>query len=188
MVEIIGFIISLLALLYLFVSQNPAAQRQKAGSRDLNEDYSEKEKDEPFKDLMEAIEKEIKRTEKIPARMAASPQSLPQTLKKKLSQQNNKDYFLSNEPSSNLAMDNRHLKSSLENRHLSSPLFSHGDGGRKFTYSHDHGHSTESYGEGKKSKGLLMINRLTHPRDMIIYQEIIGKPIALRAYSKSSIE
>lgn len=166
MVEVIGFIISLLALLYLFIKENIPAQRR---AHPPSYPQEEELRDDPFNEFLKNIEKEAA------AREAAKhlPPPPPKVAKqsKKPSKTPLEEHKLSNQ------MEQRRLKSSFEDRHVKSK-FNHREElpGRSLALSH---HREEERSE-RPSKAQLALRRLGKPRDMIIYQEILDKPKSLR--------
>lgn len=161
MVEIIGFIISALALFYLFVRQNMPTQQPSSQQR------IRVEKDEGsdlYQEFLRVLEGENLKKEKIQPK----PPSPPKVKKK------NKEvvpvilterHLLSpiEERRLKSSVEERRIKSSIENRHLISPLSSY-----------------ETHTEEAQPKVQEILNRLYDRRDLVIYQEIMGKPKSLR--------
>jgi type IV secretory pathway VirB10-like protein len=157
MVEIIGFVISLLALLYLFMKQNPAPSRRTPAPRDQEEEAVEDE-DDPFREFLkekEATEREAKTEEPLP------PPSPPKIAKKpkKPSPPSLEEYRLASQ------IEERRLKSALADRQLKSRFH----------------HSEERNRNLRPSQAHLAVQHLTSRRDLIIYQEIMNKPKSLRS-------
>lgn len=170
MVEIIGFIISLLALLYLFVKQNFPTQRPAESPRYQNEEFEE---DDPFKDFMKAVEKEAASREAL--QHLPPPPSKAIKKQKKAKPPSLAEYQLISQ------IETRQIKSSLEDRHLTS-TFSHRENlpGRSLALSVSH-RRIEEEKENRSSRVRLAMSRLVNRRDMMIYQEIVGKPKSLRS-------
>lgn len=139
--DIIGFIISLFALVYLFFKQRSLEQQ--------NQENEWEDKDErAIEKVMKAKERERVARE----RAQHVPPPLPKVKKFK-------------QPLAS-PLEEYRIKSQLETRHLKSAIA-----------------PSHHLGE-KKKKGLtqveLAVRRLSCRRDLIIYQEIIGKPKSLR--------
>jgi hypothetical protein len=174
MVEIIGFIISLLALLYILIKQTVPTQRP--GQPPVYPEEEEIEED-PFREFMKAVEREAaarKVAQRVPP--PPPPPKITKRPKKAPLPPSLEEYRLASQ------LEDRRLRSSLEERHLKSRL----------------NHREERPGgppalpvsplaeEEKKrhpSRAQMAIQRLAHRQDMIIYQEVIGKPKSLRPYS-----
>lgn len=173
MVEIIGFIISLLALLYLFIKQNVPSQQKRypPGYQD------EEEMNDPFKEFLKTMEKEAEARETAQY-MPPPPPPLPKKkeLLKKAPSRSLEEY----RPIS--SREERHLKSSLEGRHVKSK-FNHYEDLPGHTLSLSLSHRDEREEKPRASRLQSAVRRLVHRKDMIIYQEVIGKPRSLRSES-----
>lgn len=178
MVEMIGFFISALSLLYLFTKGNRAKESEergqsiKEGSLSLNPGQNHFE--DPFQTFLNAIEKGPNAIEG----NRGSPPPLPGSKKRKLSthkqlsakekgrgggfsHQSNKQ-TLSKERQGHLK-PMHHQEFSPHPLSLSIPLS---------------GEKREKY---RRSRLQSAIQRLGHRQDLLIYQEIIGKPKSLRS-------
>lgn len=172
-VEIIGFIISLLALIYLFFKQQSIARYRQEHPDALREEETTEE--DPLTELMKAIEKETA------ARKAAQhlPPSPPKVVRKatqpKLAPITSslEDYHLASQ------IEKRKLKSSLENRSLKSPLGQRLEEKSLHVIPPPHHPGIEEAFVGP-SRGEKALRRLSTRRDLIIYQEIIDKPKSMR--------
>ena len=168
MVEIIGFIISLLALLYLFIQQNAPSKQKRYSSVEQEEE----EMGDPLRELLRVMEKEVeaKQVHHLPPPPPAPkkrdhPKKSPSSLEKQRLAS---------------SIENRHLKSALEERQIQSRLSRHEDyPGR--TLAHSFSHMGERNEKLKVSRLEAAVRRLSHRRDLIIYQEIMEKPKSLRS-------
>lgn len=172
MVEIIGFIISLLALIYLFFKQQSINRyRQEHPEAFIEEEIEE---DDPLKEFMKAIERQKAAREASqhvpppPPKMAKQSKQIP--LYPSL-----EDYRMASQ------IENRQLKSSLENRRINSKL------GQRFEElpSHTLAPNLHYPGSGQlvgQTRVGLALKRLSKKQDLIIYQEIIDKPRGLRPH------
>lgn len=168
MVEIIGFIISLLALLYIFIRQTLPSQRPTPQPRAQHQELIE---DDPFKDFMKAVEKEVAKREV--SQHVPPPPKIKKQKPKKPPDIPLEKYQLKSQ------LKERHLKSTLEERHIKSKL-GHHDEVLKPSLPGRHHHAEEKENL-KPSRAKLAIQRLNKRQDLIIYQEIISKPKALRS-------
>lgn len=181
-VEIIGFIISFLALIYLFFKQQSIARyRQEHPEAFKEEEIAE---EDPLTELMKAIEKETKAREAArhlpppPPKVIQKPKPLkPPPLAASLN-----DYHLESQIERRRVesqVEKRKLKSSLENRTLKSTLSQKLEEKGVHTIPSSHHYGIEE-GFTEPSRAEIALRRLTHRRDLIIYQEIIDKPKSLR--------
>lgn len=174
MVEFIGFIISLLALLYLFMTQNfmKNAQHRQAGTPD--EDLLDQE--DPMQELMKAIEKETRRRENPPASIPpASPYSRQKKESKKLPSQKHVERKQNKKFEQEIAQ--RRLKSPLEDKSVKSKSPLQEELSRhqaSYVHYYDHVNKKLDFSQAKR-----VIHRLKDKRDLMIYQQILGKPRAL---------
>jgi len=165
--EYIGFFISFLALVYLYYQQHKLAQRRLQQRRAAG--LPEQEPQDPLKSLIEAMAREAEKE-------SASKELPPPPPKKKKR--------VRTEVKSNLAtyhlessVEHRQLKSKLANRHLKPTVGHHLEAGKSTASSL----LVENI-VSKPSRALKALERLSHPRDMLIYQEIIDKPKSLRPF------
>lgn len=168
MVETIGFIISLLALLYLFVQNKSSSQPR---GRPASSQKEEAEED-PFREFLKAMENEAE------AREAAQRMPPPPPPVRKKERHKKAPPLADRKLVSSI--EERHLKSSLEERHIAS-RFNHREDVAGRTLASSLHHRNEGEGKLRASRAQSIIQRLSHRRDMIIYQEIIKKPKALRS-------
>jgi outer membrane biosynthesis protein TonB len=174
MVEFIGFIISLLALLYLFIKQNSRTERQ-AHPPGYPPEEEGKEED-PFKQYLRAIEKEAEAreaTQHLPPPLPSLPPKVAKKPKKPPPHSLEERRLQSQ-------IEQRHMKSSLEERHLKSRFNHHEElPGRTLALPANHLHAEEERMVGP-SRVQLALRRLSSRRDLIIYQEIVAKPKSMR--------
>lgn len=165
MVETIGFIISLIALFFLFIKQK-AATMQKRNSSDY---LDEEEAYDPFKEFFKSIENEEESRTKIqqkpphPPKKKASP-------KKALSHPK-EEYRVAK------SLDKRQLKG--DNHPIKPRVLYEEIPGR--IQVHSMHHLDEENVEPKISRLQSAVERLHHRRDLLIYQEIMKKPKSLRS-------
>jgi hypothetical protein len=167
-VEFIGFIISLLALVYLFFKQQSYEHHRQAQSQDFkNEEVDE---DDDLKELMKTIDRETaaRDTQHLPPR---PPQIVKQI--KKPSSTSFEEYRLASQ------IEKRQLKSSLENRHLKSKIAQKLEERTLPQIAQPHSH-VRDWEEKAPSRARIALGRLSNRRDLIIYQEIIDKPKSMR--------
>lgn len=168
MVETIGFIISLIALFFLFIKQKEATIQngQPADYQDVEE------MDDPFKAFFKAIEKEGESRAKI--------QQKPPHHPKKKEQPGKIPSHLKEEYRSVKSAEKRHAKSSLDPHHMKPKALQHEEiPGRKHPLPQHH--PGEEQGKASISRLQTAVRRLHHKRDLLIYQEIMKKPKSLRS-------
>lgn len=157
--EFIGFIISFLALLYLYFKQQSFVQHQQEKA-ELNQENKAEEED-PLKEFMKAMKtRELQEVRHMPPPKPHPKQ--PKQHRKSVSSPL-EEYRISS------SLEKRQLKSALEERKLTPKV-----GGRFLPH-----HEGEDQRRGP-SRGKLAINRLANRRDLLIYQEIIDKPKSMR--------
>jgi hypothetical protein len=164
MVEVIGLVISFLALLYLFMMQNRPVQRKERPFSDQDERVAE---EDPFKEWMKAIEKKVTRRE------APPPSKIKKQKKKPPPLPLEEDQIVSQ-------IESRHLKSALEERHIQSRFNDHEKLPKHASALSISHHLAEEESVIALSRGQQAIQRLAKRRDLIIYQEIVNKPKSLR--------
>jgi hypothetical protein len=182
-VEIIGFIISFLALIYLFFKQQSIARYRQEHPEAFKEEEIVEE--DPLTELMKAIEKETKAREAarhLPPPLPKAVQK-PKPLKAAPLAASLEDYHLESQIEKRRLesqVEKRKLKSSLENRVLKSSLSQRLEekGVHAIPPSHHPGIEKGLVGP---SRAEMALRRLAHRRDLIIYQEIIDKPKSLRS-------
>ena len=197
MVEFIGFIISLLALLFIFTKQARQTPRQSREGTTLSQHEVAKEEDDPFKEFLKTMERDVTRKEAAlkrpppaPVRQEnrGAPHSPPVESRQLLQKKKIKSEVRQPEPFS--ALEQRRLKSHLSEPQIKSQLEAKQITSlleerrivSKLATRHDYSgfsHYDEK-GPTKPSRGRMLLHRLGRPHDIIIYQEIIDKPIALR--------
>lgn len=172
-VEIIGFIISFLALIYLFFKQQSIARyRQEHPDAFNNEELIEEDPLEEFMSTMEKKRAARKKAQHLPPPPPSSKKSVQQT--KKNSSSSLEDYRLASQ------IEKRKIKSSLENRQLTSHLHRHLEERASHSIVPSLHHPITDHIETEPSRAQIAIQRLTSRRDLIIYQEIIDKPKSMR--------
>lgn len=173
MVEFIGFVISLLALLYLFIKQNHSSQHPvRASQRPPVE--SKDEEEDLFQELIKGIEKERASREAIRHVPPPTPPKTKKETRAPQTSQSLKDYQLKSQ------IENRQLKSSIEERHLTSKFTPHEELPRRSTtLTIIHPKSDEKV-KLRPSRVQLTIERLNKRQDILIYQEVMSRPKALR--------
>ena len=161
--EFIGFIISFLALLYLYFKQQSSVQHQQEQAGQMQE--AEIEEEDPLKEFMKEMRKRDREQQEV---RRPPPPPKPQLKQPKHQHRKNvasplEEYRISS------SIEKRQLKSTLEERKLIPKV-----GGRFLPH-----HEGEDEKRGP-SKGKLDINRLANRRDLLIYQEIMDKPKSMR--------
>jgi hypothetical protein len=172
-VEYIGFVISLLALIYLFFRQQfYVRDRQEQVDEFRNEELME---DDPLHEIMKAVEKE-KAARKATQHLPPSPPKVMKQSKKSGLSSLEDDRFASQ-------IEKRQLKSSLENRHLKPVTVQRLEEMPPALIVKPLHHVISEWQEIEPSRAEVALKRLSSRRDLIIYQEIIDKPKSLRPYS-----
>lgn len=172
MVEMIGFIISLLALFYLFMKQNvPNKQKRHSRKHSHPVDQEEEPVNDSFQEFLKTMQKEAVAREEF-------QQMPPPASKKKEHPKKNPPRLPENNRLVS-SLEERSLKNPLENRHAKSRFSHHEDlPGRTLSLSLNH--YDEKDEKRKSSRLQSTLRHLVQRQDMIIYQEIIGKPKSLR--------
>ncbi len=175
-VEVIGFIISFLALLYLFFQQQAAVRKRQENPNDFT---NEEEEEDPLNEWMKEIEREAAAREAARHSPPPPPRVIQRPLTSKSSKPSKKAPLSSNlenyqTPSQ---IEQRKLKSSLENYRLKSALSQKLEERQLHTMGLPH-HNGE--GSIRRSRVEIATRRLSRRRDLIIYQEIMDKPKSLR--------
>lgn len=172
MIEYIGFFISLLALVYLFVKQN-SLPRQGEGTASSYGGEEGKVEDDPLTAIMKEMERRAAADKVVEKRKEEEAALLPPPP--------TKSHAVKTRGSSRL-LEERHLKGVSKERHLKSS-FGKRKGKPKEATSKKNQERVLSAApsHGKKSRVVDVVTRLTKRQDMIIYQEIIGKPKSLRS-------
>lgn len=172
MVEYIGFFISLLALVYLFIKQNSPPQ-QGEGTAPVYGSEGEEEENDPFSAIMKEMERRAA-TDKVVEKRQEKEVFLPPLPSEKS--------HAAKKRSSSRLVEERHITSSIKEKPLRNSF--------KKRLAKPKGASSQKNDEivllppsvhGKKSRAADAVSRLAKRRDMIIYQEIIGKPKSLRS-------
>lgn len=190
MVEFIGFIISLLALLFIFIKQNSQNMKRErhGGPVLINAEEKEEDENDPYRDFMRTLKKESAMEEKLKQARKIEPPRAPIQAKKDERRFPLKSPLQDNRLESKLEdyrieskIEDRRLKSTLEERKLKSKFRTHEE-----LPKHVHGtvgyhiHPIDEPGAKKPSRVKLIVKNLHRPINMIVYHEIIGKPKALR--------
>lgn len=165
--EYIGFFISLLAVIYLYFKQKSFThhQRESASHKMEPEDGQE----DPLAEFIHTMKLEAKKKQAAhPAPPPAPKQAKPV---RRGAASPLEQYRLES------AVEKRQLKSALENRQLKPSVREH------IEEAHQRRspplYPSDSI-EMKPSRAEVALKRLAHPRDLIIYQEIIGQPKSMR--------
>lgn len=170
MVETIGFIISLLSLLYLFTRQNKSIPKRQGHESSLDESKL----DDSFKSFLKSMEKERGAPEgdlRIPL-PPSPPVKKREVIKRNQSPSKERGALVN-------AIEEHRLKREREVLRGNSLAKSREEFPRP-----SHSFTTSSTGERNESRGRSRIesavHRLNNRRDLLIYQEIMGKPKSLR--------
>jgi hypothetical protein len=167
MVEFIGFIISFLALVYLFIKQNSPPARQEHPPDYPTEGLKEAN---PFEEFRKKLDREAE------AREATQRLPPPPTSSKVAKQHKRPPRLALKEHQMTSQIEERRLRNALEDRHIQSRM-NHREGALAVSTSH---HRAEEDRKMGPSRAQLALQRLTHRRDLIVYQEIIDKPKSMR--------
>ncbi len=155
----VGFVISALALLFLFF-RNAMKKNEPVIKGEVKEE-------EPEEIPLHEFLKEVERRERVQEEKVAPPKPLvPQMLKRKRDSLELR-HLVS-------PLKNEHIKSKTENRHLVSPL-----GTRKVKTEIEPGSGSVEGRVAEKSLAKVILDELKHPKNMLIYYEIFGKPKGL---------
>jgi hypothetical protein len=158
-VEYFGFIVSILALLYLFFKQISGARQQHGQSaQSKNEEWDEG--DDPLKEFMAVVERKRAADEIV---LRPVPPSPPHKMHKQPKTTSLEEHRLTG------SLEKRKLKSSLEARQQ-----------KIIDNRNEENAAILLQTEERPSRAKKAIQRLSSRRDMIIYQEIMNKPIGLR--------
>lgn len=168
--ELIGFVITLLALLFLFFKNRHVTVRQEkhpqsGKRRALMEE--EREEEYELKELIHTFKGQLKREKEAP--LPPPPlqkQKSAQALKKK-SLSTLEEYHLSSpieKRQVKSSLESRQLKSSLAQREISGPLIYH----------------FEERKSKVPSRASNAMTRLAHWPDIVIYTEILSPPKSMR--------
>lgn len=171
LIEIIGFIVSFLALMMIgFKSKEDARRRQEHPEEFEEEKFLEDDSDEPIDHLLNAV----KRKPKVIAPPPPKPKKIAQPL----------PAYKSFPQETFSAVEQRKLQSQIQQRKLKSKIESHRleskiEGRHLQPQLNKKSDYFEEKVKNKTSKGLRMIESLPDLKDMIVYQTIIGKPKGL---------
>lgn len=173
MVETIGFIISLIALFFLFIKQK-ASTMQNQGSSDYQD---VEETDDPFKAFFKAIEKEGESREIVRQKPPHPPKKKEQSKK---GRSYAKEEYRQEEYRIFKSTEKRPSKSSLDNHPIKPRVLQHEEipAKKHVIPSHRPGEEPE---EQRISRLQSAVGRLQHRRDLVIYQEVLKKPKSLRS-------
>lgn len=172
MTEYIGFFISILALVYLYIKQS-SPPREGEGTASFNGSEEGEEADDPFSAIMKEMERRAavgKVVEKRPKEevvLLPLPPAKSKVVKKRSSSRSLEERPLTS------SLKERELRNSLEKRR-GKPKGASSSKNEKIVLLPPPNH-------GKKSRAADVVSRLAKRSDMIIYQEIIGKPKSLRS-------
>lgn len=171
--EYIGFLISLLALIYLFFKQKSLARHRQ--QRPEGESHHVVLEDDTLAGLLKAIEHEAE--QKSAARAAPTPP--PPSPKQPRPHRKGaasplEQYRLES------AVETRRLKSTLENRQLKPTVRERIEEPPKPMTEYVY-HSDAIPVEPSRAE--VAIRRMAHRRDLVIYQEIIDKPKSMRPFT-----
>lgn len=191
MVELIGFGISLLALVFLYFKNRQALSQRQRHIETVEEDEEVIEED-PLQALMFAMQKEKEKRERKhevkPRHASTRPKQPPPPPRQALVQASKpeqaasqykelrsplEDYRLQS------TLEKRKVKSALEERRLKSALTHRPQEMSKMGSVHSHLHE-EDYVPPQPSRVELAMRRLAHLPDLIIYQEVLSRPKGLR--------
>jgi hypothetical protein len=164
-VEFIGFLISILALVYLFLKQRSLSRYRREHPEVFKHEELAKEEEEgdSFKEIIQSMKNETVTKPRPPPHPKVVPQPKKEALASTL-----KDYQLASQ------IEKRELKSSLENRYLKTKLV------QRFDETPSEIAHPSHLEEGTKPRVEVALARLSRRRDLIIYQEIIDKPKSMR--------
>lgn len=179
MVEWIGFIISLLAMLYLFISQNSGQKRGRFPDEQSEEEMQE---EDPLKNLIREIENEGKKNEYRRHEPIPPPKKEKALAKKAHVVPKKREGIQQRQLKSTL--EERRLKptdlTDLDERRLSSSLLSREEWARLYAIE-DISHAHHDGLIRKPSRARKILGKLGHPRDLVVYHEIMSKPLGLRS-------
>lgn len=148
--EYIGLLISILALIFLFIKQQSAPRQSEETTP-----YNPEEEDETLLEFIQKRENAVKKMK------PPSPPQIKSRVKPSLEK-----HRIESE------IEKRRIKSELEARQLKPSVRAAED------LSHLHLDGLKKF----PSKAEIALKHLGEKKDLIIYQEIIGKPRALRPY------
>ena len=173
MMEYIGFLISLLALIYLFFKQQSLARHRQ--QRPDGESHPVVLEDDTLAGLLKAMEHEAEQKSAVRAAPAAPPPAPKQPrAHRKGAASPLEQYRLES------AVETRRLKSTLENRQLKPTVRERiEEPPRPMTEYVQHTDAVSF----EPSRAEIAIRRLAHRRDLAIYQEIIDKPKSMRPFT-----
>jgi hypothetical protein len=175
-VEIIGYIISVLALIYLFFKQQ-AVVRYRQEHPELFKDEELTEEDDSLREFLKAIEKESHPKESVVrAPPPPPPRKAPPPPKKTPLTSSLKEYHLKSQ------IETRRIKSPIENRRVKTPLVQRYEEMPHATVAHPLDHLAEEVEETEPSRAKIVFLRLSDRRDMVIYHEILDKPKSMRPF------
>lgn len=182
-VEYIGLLISLVSILYLFFlkrKKDEIFQSQPAGSEEAEES------DEPLQEFLKAMEREkerrqaVKQTPPMPIKHVQSVDI--NAVKRRQADRRLEEKRLKN------SMEERRTKSQIENRQVKSPVESRslalrapriGEAERESALDRKH---DEAKTPVIPSRARTLMNHLPKLVNMVIFQEIIGKPRGFKPY------
>lgn len=167
--EYIGFLISLLALIYLFFKQHSLARHRQ--QRPDGESHHVVLEDDTLAGLLKAMEHEAEQKSAAKAEPPPPPPSPKQPRPhRKGAASPLEQYRLES------AVETRRLKSALESRQLKPTVRERIEEPKLIT---EHLHHADAI-PVEPSRAEVAIRRLAHRRDLAIYQEIIDKPKSMR--------
>jgi hypothetical protein len=180
MVEFIGLIISIFALFYLFIKQKappyqkegPPKYRSEREIRNEKEMRDQRDMDDPFKEFLKSIGSETLEEEQLRSAPPPKKKSHPKKVHSHTSQ----------EPQFNPAIKEKQSKSpwdTFDNVQIKSKSIHQSRPVRAIALPISHPEDKKK--EALPSRLQSAVGRLSHRRDMIIYQEIMDKPKSLRS-------
>jgi hypothetical protein len=167
----VGFVISVIVLIFLFFKNTIKKYDASQQAIEEEDEYEEEEFEEnPLSEYLKEIERKRKIAEQkksvTPLKVSAQPLPAYQ----KSSQQKKQEDLRERQLVSPL--QNKRIESKTEQRHLISPLKS-----RHLKSSITPLETDEL--EESRSRAKMILEGLHHPKDMLIYHEIFGKPKGL---------
>ncbi len=176
-IEFIGFLISLIALLFLFYKKKQDEAYQKAHPEEFED--TELNEEDPMQAFLKSLEREAKQQQTPQKKPEAQPPAVPNrqpvlhplipkstpllVKPKKTTPVSLESYQLRSE------IETRRMKSQIENRRLKSRLIEK-----------EQEEQEEKERRIEISRAAQFVRRLPRLREMIIYQEIIDKPKGLK--------
>lgn len=172
--EYVGFIISLLALFYLFFKQqSDDGSKQEHPDENTNEELTDEEDREAYMRRKKALKEE-------PIKQDVPSQHLPPPPQVVNWSQKLRSLSTSEKWQSRNSIEENRLRSSLEDRYLKSKQRMNTSDVCSISFSRSLRQNDELDRVIKPPRAEMAIRRLSSRRDLIIYQEIIDKPKSMR--------